>query len=325
MAISQPRSACRILVFTSPQAGTGHGDGQVARLVALLRAQQCEVEVIDAIAALRLRSGPEAVDRPQVVVAAGGDGTLTLVAQTCSADTRIVPLPLGTENLVARHFGIIADASAVADVILRGTDRRIDAGIAGGRLFLAMASCGFDAEVVRGMHLTRRGHINRFSYAGPIVRAMRRYRFPELRIELTRGVQGVSESIIGRWAMVFNLPRYAGALGIEPSARDDDGQLDLIVLRHGGLAGGFRYLAGVALRRHIHWRDVVRIPVTGCRITSASPVAFQIDGDYGGRLPLEVRVAPGRVCLRVPPLAAGWTIAGDDADERLAESSVTCG
>jgi diacylglycerol kinase family enzyme len=318
-----------VLIFTSPKAGSGGGQGLVAALARAISSQTLNVEVTASIADLKRRtattapaqdSGPDWPPRrcPDLVVAAGGDGTLSLVAHCTPPATLIAPMPIGTENLVAKHFGVTNDVGAMADTILRGRDLAIDAGVANGKLFLVMVTCGFDAEVVRAVHLTRRGHINRFSYFWPTIRAIRRYRFPELTVEfsprseppdarssIADGVQNIAnpfadESLHCRWAMVFNLPRYAAGLGIEPEAIGDDGVLNLCAMKNGSVAAGFRYLAGVLCRRHIRWPDVNRRHIVGCRITAQSPVAFQIDGDYAGKLPLEIGILPGRVKLRLP-------------------------
>lgn len=290
-----------VLIFTSPKAGTGQGHDRVLDLEAELRRAGFPVFLLNTPAALRQRtSGASEAMQPGLIVAAGGDGTLALVAQHASAQTPIVPMPLGTENLLARQFGYTNDVRRVTQTILEGRDRQIDAGLANGRLFLVMATCGFDAEVVRGMHLTRRGHITRWSYCGPILRAMRRYRFPELKVEIS-DLAGVQSFVLCRWAMFFNLPRYAASLGIEPEACETDGCLNLSAFTRGSLFGGFRYLAGIVTGRHIGWVDVIRRPVTSCRITSSVPVAYQIDGDYAGKLPLSIAVLPGRIRLRLPP------------------------
>jgi len=328
-----------VLIFTSPKAGTGIGQGRVAALAAILESKGVKVEITASLADLKRRTAGEGVNSPDMVVAAGGDGTLGLVAQSTPVRTVIAPMPTGTENLLAKQYGVSSDVVPMIDMIMAGRTVEIDAGLANGRLFLIMATCGFDAEVVRAMHLTRRGHINRFSYLGPTIRAIRRYQFPELRVAVTcqsssvESVGGLLPSPIGsgpdttavveaataviavaeaasierviscRWAMVFNLPRYAVGLGIESAACGDDGQLDLCALQRGSVWGGLRYLAGVIAQCHGQWPDVIRQRIVGCEITSSSPVAYQIDGDYAGKLPLKIGVMPGRVRLRLPRLA----------------------
>ncbi len=160
-----------------------------------------------------LPSGDDGDKSELVVVAAGGDGTLALVAQNTPPGTVLVPMPLGTENLLSRHFGFTREPAQVRDTIWHGVNKLLDVGLANGRMFLVMVTCGFDAEVVRAMHLTRQGHINRFSYFGPIMRALKRYRFPPLTIEWLddfREPEAAREQTTTdqayRWAMCFNLP-----------------------------------------------------------------------------------------------------------------------
>jgi diacylglycerol kinase (ATP) len=288
-----------VLIFTSPKAGTGIGMGRVSALVTVLARQGVKVEVTAAVADLKRWTAADSFWKPDVVVAAGGDGTLSLVAQSTPPETVIAPMPTGTENLVAKHFGVCSDVVPMNAMLVSGRTVEIDAGLANGRLFLVMVTCGFDAEVVRAMHLTRRGHISRLSYFGPMIRAIRRYRFPELTVTLA---SEASSHVSCRWAMVFNLPRYAVGLGIEPQALGDDGVLNLCAMQNGSVLGGLRYLAGIISKRHSLWPDVVRRPVTTCEISSRTPVAYQIDGDYGGKLPVKIGVLPGRVRLRLPAL-----------------------
>lgn len=299
------KPAASVVIFTSPKAGSGGQREQIPRLVELIQAAGQQVTVVDAVASLQhaVRQASGAA----VVVAAGGDGTLALAVQSLPPDVPLVPMPMGTENLLARHFGHTARAPHVIDTIRHGQPRRLDAGLANGRPFLIMASCGFDAEVVRGMHLTRGGHISRFSYAGPIWRAMRRYRFPTVRVEMSSeaSIAGQSRECRDRslnvaWCMVFNLPSYAAGLEIEPAAVGTDGQLDLIAFRHGSILSGLKYLVAVATGTHQRLSDVDRRRGSRFRLTSTERVPYQLDGDYVGRLPVEIETLPERVTLLLP-------------------------
>jgi len=272
-------------------------------LVEGLRSRGIAADVTTDISYVRTKSHADRRSAPElVIVSAGGDGTLALVAQNTPKATVLVPMPLGTENLLARHFGFLADPPAIIETILHGHDHAIDSGLANGKLFLVMVTCGFDAAVVRAMHLRRRGHISRLSYLWPILRTLGRYSFPPLRVTVHGDSAEASEADdIYRWAMVFNLPRYAASLRIEHEAIENDGQLNFCGLRNGGLVGSVRYLGGIVAGRHIHWADVTRRAMTGCRIESPVVVPYQIDGDYAGRLPLEISVLPAHITLRLPP------------------------
>ena len=207
----------------------------------------------------------------------------------------VLPMPLGTENLLARHFGQVADAAEVLKTIRHGQLFKLDAGLANEKPFLVMATCGFDAEVVREMHERRQGHINRFSYFVPIFNALLRYRFPKLNLV-------VDGRDVGKccWVMSFNLPKYGGGLEIEPNALGDDGLLDVIVFERGSIASGLRYVAGIWTGRHLDAEDVTRLRGKSIRVEARKPVAYQLDGDFGGQLPLEITTLPAAVPLLIP-------------------------
>ena len=289
------RHVTDVLICTSPKAGSGRGREQIPLLEQRLKAAGVKVQQTDSIHTIRTRLQS---DLPPVLVPAGGDGTISLVADLVSPENPIVPMPLGTENLLARHFGYVCDAKRVAETILLGRDTHIDAGRANGKLFLVMASCGFDAEVVRGVHLRRSGHINRFTYARPILRAINRYGFPKLRIRVD-GQDVTGENPVC-WAMVFNLPSYGGGLSIEPGAIGNDGLLDLITFKRGGLCSGLRYVVGIWTGTHLNFSDCIRQKGKHIQIEADQRVPYQLDGDYVGRLPLSIETLTDRLCLRLP-------------------------
>jgi diacylglycerol kinase (ATP) len=319
-----------VLIFTSPKAGSGCGRDGIASLVDALHAVGKAAEVTTTLQRVhdlfRIPTQNKALVKSPLIITAGGDGTLALVAQNTPPKTVLLPMPLGTENLLAKQFRYATNTDDIVRTVLHGKDHAIDAGVANGKLFLVMATCGFDAEVVRAMHLRRRGHINRMSYASPIWRTLMRYRFPPLQVVFPQqqsplvpvldreksDEDGDSEALsksgctetVCRWAMVFNLPRYAAGLDIEPEAVGDDGSLNFLGLCKGSLLTGVRYLGGVVVGRHIQWKDVTRLPITQCRITSSERVSYQLDGDYGGRLPLDISILPKHITLRLP-LTAG--------------------
>lgn len=322
------RKIREVWITASPKAGSGAGRNQIDQLVTLLRGRGIDCRVTHSIDALQKRVADEAMGTQQfAVVAAGGDGTIALVAQNLPPEIPIVPMPMGTENLLARHWEFSPIAADVAATIERGERFQMDAGLANGKLFLVMVTAGMDAEVVRGMHLTRRGHIRRWSYARPILRALSRYSYP-----IIRSVEDVSEDVdedvagdlsgggnVGRdeqckavvvngpidacWMMAFNLPRYAAGLGIEPDATPNDGLLDVLAMRRGYLWSGLNYLARIKLGWHLLHPDVTRRRVKRMTWTAPDRVPYQVDGDYAGRLPVKIEVLPNRVTLLQPSKA----------------------
>ena len=311
------RDSRHVIISVNPRAGPCSGDYTVEQLVELLTRHRYAVEVLTDIEKMAARAAASfAAGKLRTVVAAGGDGTAALVANRIPADAPLTVLPLGTENLLSKYVEIPQDARHVFHVIDNGGAVQLDAGRANGRLFLLMVGCGFDAEVVRRLHDERRGHIHQLSYVKPILESIRSYQYPELRIycldgdangdatgeSVANAAQKQPDSpapITAKWAFVINLPRYAAGLQFAPHAVGTDGLLDVCTFKEGSLLAGLWYLTGIVLGQHESWSDCVRQRCTRLRIESDGPVPYQLDGDPGGFLPVEIEILPARLTLLV--------------------------
>lgn len=288
-----------VVISLNPNSGSTDRRDIVDQLVDELQSHGMDVRLLTDIEEMK-RTVDGLVEgqgsRLRAVVAAGGDGTVSLLANCLPPQTPIAIFPLGTENLLAKYFGLTADVKMVAEMIVGARTVRLDAGRANGQLFLVMASCGFDADVVHRLHSQRKGHIHHWSYARPIVNAIRAYRYPKIRVL----VDGQAKPVTGKWAFVFNVPRYALNLPIVSDADPCDGSLDLCTFRGGNLIRGLFYLLAVLLHQHRGWRYSHIQRFKKVRIESNEPVPFQLDGDPGGVLPLEIEVMPEFLKVLVP-------------------------
>jgi diacylglycerol kinase (ATP) len=318
-----------VLIAANPVAGSGKRWQAVERLSAELERRNLQsriIESLDEVASetARLFGAGEL----RAVVAAGGDGTAAEIVNRTPLGCPVAIFPVGTANLLAGYLGIVHDPAALAEMIAAGHTCRLDAGRANDRLFLLMASVGFDAEVVRQVHVARQGHISKWTYAKPILQSIYSYEYPKLRVycspaeeekDSNEAAQDVnisadvitsagdrkesrasndgdwSEPICCCWAFVFNLPRYGGGLKIAPAANGLDGQLDLCTFQRGGLVAGLQYLAAVLQARHQSHPEFIGRRGQRFRIEADSNIFYQLDGDIGGSLPLAIEILPRRL------------------------------
>jgi diacylglycerol kinase family enzyme len=294
----------QVIVLANPKAGARSGEAAIGRLAELLGDRGYHVDMftdpdrMGEVAARAHESG-----RLRTVVAAGGDGTVRLAASRTDPSVPISVLPLGTENLLSKYLSLPAEPDGVCQAITHGGYIQLDAGWANERMFLIMLSCGFDADVVRRLHDRRRGHIHHLSYARPIVESALQYEHPELRVYChgtpNTGRQEQNE-IVSHWAFVFNLPSYAAGLDIAADANGADGRLDVCAFLGGSVWHALYHLSSVMLGQHRRWGNCVTAQATKIRIDSEGRVPYQLDGDPGGFLPVEIEVMPRRVSLVVP-------------------------
>ena len=297
--------------------------GVIRALTDKLEISGYRVDTYDSLDAFEQRAKQlESFQQLRAVVSAGGDGTATAVASRIASTVPLWLCPLGTENLLARYLGMTADPDQAVASISRLQTRSLDAGLANGRLFLIMVGIGFDAEVVRQVHTRRKGHIRRYQYWLPIARNSIFYSFPRLRIVAESAIHNVKESkglsavalnaADGRaidsqeaaWVFLLNLPRYAAGLDIAPDACGEDGLIDICAFKQGGLLRGLYYFARLRLGIHSSMSDFSHQRASKFRVEAVLPdesqISYQLDGDWGGYLPLDIESLPGRLLVVEP-------------------------
>lgn len=300
-----PADADRVIIAVNPKAGARSSHDRVETVVQTLRERGMVPEVDTSLSAVTEAATRWLVEgRLRALVGVGGDGTAAELANRTPPGIPLAMLPAGNENLLARYLGWVPSAEDFCDTLLYGRLVRLDVGRANGRLFLLMAGCGFDADVVRRVHARRTGHIRSRHYFKPIVRSIRNYQYPAIEYawettEQSPGLQ-MTQSGVGRWLFVFNLPCYGGGLRIAPHADGFDGMLDACVFHRGGLPHGIRYVGGVVLGLHCKMADVTLRRVRRLVLSADGEVPYQLDGDIGGVLPLEIETVPQRLTLVVP-------------------------
>ena len=301
-----PADADRVLILVNPKAGRRSPSDKVGQLVACLDRRGFRVEASSELAQV-CRTANEAFHHGELraLVGVGGDGTAAELVNRTEPGLPICLYPSGTANLLAGYLELPDSPARACRAIEQGSLLTLDAGLASGRIFLLMASCGFDADVVHQVHQRRSGgHLTRWSYVKPILDAVRSYQYPEIRVYWDRaiGVQGEQDSgsLCVRWAFASNVPPYGWGMPLAPWADGTDGALDLCTFDRGSLWNGLRYAAAAQLGWHRHLPDCRVARVTRLRMTSDRPVMYQLDGDPGGWLPLEIEVLPGRLTLVVP-------------------------
>ncbi|HUN81432.1 MAG TPA: diacylglycerol kinase family protein [Phycisphaerae bacterium] len=303
-----------IQIIVNPTSGGRSGRHLISQLTPRLRAAGYAVGTF-------MTTGPGDASRfaaalpvmpKQIIVVVGGDGTVREVATSLTGpEMPLIIYPMGTENLVARYFQMKRDFDALLERLRRGEAFQVDVGqvrLASQRVerFILVAGIGFDAEVVRRLVASRRGHISHQDYFWPIWRTFWGYHHPKLSIETDDGAvfQGCGMAFVG------NIPRYAVGLKIVPRAHPQDGKLDVCALSCSRRSTLLRHAFNVLLGRHAETSGVTYRQATRIAVTSRDRVAVQLDGDWlapleseDGAMNPEFTLTGSRVSFLVAP---GW-------------------
>ena len=141
----------RVVVLMNAGSGTGHDEALVRRVSALFAQAGIEAQVQLAQGAALADALKAAVaQQPDIVVAAGGDGTVSAVGGAL-AGTAIAlgVLPLGTLNHFAKYMKLPLTLEAAVAAIAQGATTHDDVGEVNGRVFLNNSSLGLYRDVVR--------------------------------------------------------------------------------------------------------------------------------------------------------------------------------
>jgi diacylglycerol kinase (ATP) len=288
-----------VMVSMNPRAGSQARHDHINRIVAGLQAVGFSTEVSTDLEELAKKAASQdKAGQLRAVLACGGDGTAAAVRSYVPLDIPLLVVPMGTENLLGTYLRQSIEPDAIVQVIENGVVVELDLCQANGKSFLSMISAGFDAAVVRSLHENRLGNIHRLAYLRHIVLAIRRYDYPSIRVRWD--AEG-AKPIDCRWLFAFNLPLYALGLPVAPDAVGTDGLLDLCWLEQGSAWSVARYLWHIVRREHFELADAGQQLVQRFHIESidGAEIAYQLDGDFAGVLPVEVQVLPKMLRLLV--------------------------
>jgi YegS/Rv2252/BmrU family lipid kinase len=239
-----------------------------------------------------------------LIVAAGGDGTVneTLNGLGDAPDgfdrVRLGVLPIGTMNVFARELGIPLCVGRAWDVLQRGRESRIDLpsvefsadGVRQRRYFVQLAGAGWDARAIELVDWGLKKKIGPLAYFIAGLKALR-----EPKPQIT--VRADGRAISGEQVLIGNGRFYGGSVGIFPSADLHDGLLDICVFPRLNWPMLLRCAPGVLVRRKLSERAGQCIRAASFELTCGAAAAFELDGEWVGRLPVTFSV--GREKLRV--------------------------
>lgn len=277
----------------------------VPEIEAALRAESLGASVVSAHAVEEITQlvGDLVRAGHSVVVAAGGDGTVSAVASEI-AGTEVVLgiLPLGSRNHFARDVGIPSALPDAVRVLATGQTSRVDIGEVNGRTFVNNVSLGLYPSFVRERGDARRGSIVNRWIATFVAVAKVFARPPMLRARLR--IDGNTLSRITPFVFIGNNECIVGGPRIGSRLTVSGGCLSLIVTQRRGPWGLCRLAVRATLGTLREAKDLDILSGKEIEVWTKwwwAPLA--IDGEVVTmEMPLRCAIRPGALRLLVPPV-----------------------
>jgi diacylglycerol kinase family enzyme len=237
----------------------------------------------------------------EMVVAGGGDGTISCVAGALAGtDTKLGVLPLGTLNHFARDLGIPTKLEDAAKLLASGKARAVDVADVNGRVFVNNSAIGLYPLMVLDRE-AQQAHLGRSKrWAMAVAAARTLFRFSSRRLTLTvndrTAVVDTPLLFVGNNAYKMELP------GAGTREAIDRGELFVLVLRPKTRLG-FCLASVRALFGRARQDDVVRIDgVETLKVGSARhSMAVSLDGEsVHMKPPLQYRIRPKALNVVAP-------------------------
>lgn len=197
-------------------------------------------------------------DGCDVIVAAGGDGTICgVAAELTGADETLGIIPLGTFNYFARSLDIPADMEGALSIVAQGRVQAVNTGTINDRLFLNNTSIGRYPEILETREgIYRRWGRSRIAAYWSVVKTLMTLRRP---LYLTIDADGTQHRLRTPLVFVLNNAFQLEQQGLEGADALSEGKLVMFLSPDAGRFGLIRQALMLLMGRAVEQRDFIRL------------------------------------------------------------------
>ena len=231
-----------------------------------------------------------------VIVAAGGDGTINEVINGMDDKTSLGIIPLGTANIGAYEANINKNPSKVAEIILSGKIKKIHIQEANNRKFFLMTGVGYDASVVETVqsNLLLKKTLGKLLFFIISIAKLIYFKKYELRILANNKIY------LANWVIVTNAKHYGGSFQLTKDTDIFEKRLITYLFINLSRFDVIKNLFKIIKKRNLEENNkVIKIISDDIFINSKSKVPIQCDGEFIGNLPLQIKNSKKTINLLV--------------------------
>jgi YegS/Rv2252/BmrU family lipid kinase len=239
-----------------------------------------------------------AIDRgPDLLVAGGGDGTISTAARLLAhRDIAMGLLPLGTTNNFARTIGVPLTLDAAVATLTDGKVVDVDLGLAGATAFTNHVGVGLSADLMLSAPRLLKRVIGRAAYPVTALALLARHR--PLRVVVRADER--EHTFVTHQLYVANGGFHAGR-PITADANADDRLLVAYPVGGDGRWGLLRETARNAATGHRRTLDEEPFLAVGeLWVQTDRPARVEVDGEPSGRTPLRIGLDPNALRVMAP-------------------------
>ncbi len=298
----------KALLIYNPISGNGLFKDKLDEVVSTLQngSDICMVTTLRVFKGLDLSSDFMIKQYKQfdMIIAAGGDGTLSIICDTLIKNNITVPvgiIPAGTANDFAMHLGMPKDYVEAAMSIAKGTPRYCDLGLINDKHFINVAACGSFANTSDETNSTIKPKLGVYAYYLTALEKLHTYE--PIKVRITYDGNVIEESAL--LVLILNSTHVGGFANLSPISSVDDGLLDLLLFRNDGkIIKSAKTFVDVLRGQHLNNDDVLCIQAKEFKIEPIhdDKIYLDIDGDKGSCLPQTISIAEKAIQFICPSI-----------------------
>jgi YegS/Rv2252/BmrU family lipid kinase len=236
------------------------------------------------------------INKFDVIVAAGGDGTINEVINGMDDKKPLAIIPLGTANIGAYEANINKSSSNIVQIIKSGKIKKIHIQEANNRKFFLMTGIGFDASIVQTVqsNLFLKKLFGKTLFfiisIGKLI-WLKKY---ELKVLANNKVY------LANWVIITNAKHYGGSFQLTRDTNIFDKKIIAYLFCNLSRINFLSYLFALLFNKDLKLdNNLIKIVSDDIFISSKTKTPVQYDGEFLGYLPAQIQSAKKTINLLV--------------------------
>lgn len=280
-----------ILLIYNPKSGDGNFRLELDNLIANFQAEAIFTLLRLGEFDLAERFSLMEMDRYDIIMIAGGDGTVSWVTESMIINDIKIPfyiIPVGTSNDFAEYMRLSAETGKIYDIINNGKVISVDAGRANDNYFINVCAGGFLTNVPHSTDDEMKNRLGNLAYYIRGIQELPKINPLSLRIDTGKDV--FEEDLF--LFLIINSGRAGGFNDLSPLTDISDGKFEFIAIKYGKLYEMFNGLIEVFINKNLSGENIIHLQSDYFYIENVGDNLEQhtdIDGERGPDYPVEVR------------------------------------
>ncbi len=226
------------------------------------------------------------INKFDIIVAAGGDGTINEVVNGMNDKKPLAIIPLGTANIFALEAGINGSANEIAQIILSTKIKKVYVPTINNKNFILMASAGFDADIVKTVQSspTLKNIFKKFLFF--IVSSFKLLIFKRYELKILAN----NKIYKANWIIITKAMHYAGSFKLTQDTNIFDKKLIIYLFCNLTRLNFLCYFFTLLLNKKLKESNkLIKVTSDDIFISSKNKTAVQYDGEFLGYLPAQIK------------------------------------